>query len=597
MSEKRQLLREYFGFDTFRPLQEEAVDALLQGRDLLMILPTGGGKSLCFQLPGLMLEGVTVVISPLIALMHDQVQALRANGIAAAMVSSQQNAEEIKTVYSDIYNGKLKFLYVAPERLGSESFVQMLAQIKRNFFVIDEAHCLSEWGHEFRGDYRRLDLLKQRFPDTPVAAFTATATRKVQRDILNLLGIEEAVQLRAKARRENLHLNVRLRTGNGRMQVKEFVRRFEKERGIIYAHTRKETEELATYLQDAGFNALAYHAGLERQERLKIQRAFIYDDVDIVVATVAFGMGIDKSNIRYVVHTSLPRTLEGYYQEIGRAGRDGADAHTLLLYKKGDEINRRSRILEDRQSTYQNTQLEKLKKAALFAACGECRHRRLAAYFDDAIDPCETLCDNCLRGEIEYEEVTTKAQMLLSAIYRSGQRFGQNHIIDILRGSQNKRLLELGHDRLSVYSIGKEVPKKVWEAVIDRLFEKELLELGEFAALKLTFKSAALLKGERSLHIDKERLQSTKEFQIQKSDNPAFEALKTLRKELADEQNVPAFVVFNDKSLLEMSEFLPQNKLQMLSITGVGEVKFKRYGKKFLQLCQELAKKDLSPDG
>lgn len=586
MDEKYRVLKEHFGHDNFRDFQLEAVESILRGQDLLTILPTGGGKSLCYQLPTMLMDGLTVVITPLIALMQDQVAALKANNITAAMVSSTQTSSEIKNIYSQIYNAELKFLYVAPERLNP-NFLSMLSQIKLNFFVIDEAHCLSEWGHEFRSDYRHLGVLKEAFPTTCVAAFTATATSKVQKDILHSLRLQNPHTIRAKALRDNLEIHVRLRQSNGRAQIVEFLKDFKDERGIIYTYTRKEAEDLAAFLVQKGYNALAYHAGMENKKRQSVHDAFIYDDVDIVVATIAFGMGIDKSNIRFVIHTSMPKTLEGYYQEIGRAGRDGAKSYALLLYKRGDEAIKKSLIFDNGDSTTQGLALQKLKAMASFCSASHCRHQAIANYFGDEVKACQSVCDNCLKGEVEQVCITTDAQKILSAIYRTGSRFGSNYIIDLVRGSSAKRILEFGHDKLSVHGVGKETSKANFEAVIDRLLELEYIDIGEYSALVLQPKSSQLLKGESELFIDKDKMVKKTSYNIEQKSSE-FEALRGVRAAIAKKEGVAAFMVFGDKTLLEMAQFLPDDKEKMLNITGVGAVKYERYGEAFLQKCREL---------
>ncbi|MGM0534121.1 MAG: DNA helicase RecQ [Campylobacterota bacterium] len=587
MNEKRRVLKEYFGHDEFRDFQEEAVDAPLQGRDLLTVLPTGGGKSLCYQLPTLLMDGLTVVISPLIALMQDQVAALQANGIAAQMISSSQKSEEIREIYYKIANSQLKLLYVAPERLHP-NFLSLLSTVKLNFFVIDEAHCLSEWGHDFRSDYRRLDILKQTFANTPVAAFTATATAKVQDDIIRTLHLRDPRRIKAKAYRPNLHIHVQQRQSGGRSQILSFLKQFANERGIIYTYTRKESENLADFLAKKGYNALAYHAGMEQRKRQSVHEAFIYDTVDIVVATIAFGMGIDKANIRYVIHTSMPKTLEGYYQEIGRAGRDGAPSYALLLYQKSDEVQKRRLVLQNGDERTHAHGLQKLQAMASFCCTSRCRHEFVAEYFGDNIAACEHVCDNCQRGEVKQVEVTVTAQKIISAIHRTGQRFGATHILDVLKGSKAKRIFEFGHDGLSVYAIAADTTKANLQAVLDLLMEKQMVAPGPHGSLMLTRQSLPLLRSQESVFIDEDKLVAQKQPKITQNSSE-FEALRALRKELADKEGVPAYVIFGDKTLLEMSTFLPTDKEMMLLINGVGKVKYEKYGQAFVQLCQELA--------
>ena len=593
MDKRYKVLKEYFGHSSFREFQLEAIDTILQGQDLLTILPTGGGKSLCYQLPTLLMDGLTVVITPLIALMQDQVAALKANGIAAQMVSSTQDSETIKKIYAQVYNRELKFLYVAPERLN-QNFLQMLSQIELNFFVIDEAHCLSEWGHDFRSDYRKLGILKEHFKDIGVCAFTATATTKVQSDILQSLQLQNPHTIRAKAVRDNLEIHVRLRQDSAKSQIINFLQDFKDERGIIYTYTRKEAENLAEFLQQKGYNALAYHAGMPKQTRSSVHDAFIFDNVDIVVATIAFGMGIDKSNIRFVIHTSMPKTLEGYYQEIGRAGRDGAKSYALLLYKRGDEAIKKSLILSDSTNELQQTSLQKLRAMARFCSSDRCRHQYIAHYFDDTTSECEKVCDNCLRSENSTQDITVQAQKILSTIYRTGGRFGINYIINVLRGSKTKRIFEFGHDKLSVYGIEKQISKANCEAIVDRLIDLEYIDIDAHGSLKLLQKSAQVLKGEKEVFIYKDRLQKKTSYNIEQN-SQEFEDLRAIRAAIAKKESIAAFMVFSDKTLLEMAKFLPGTKQMMLNITGVGAIKYERYGKEFLQKCQELKEKQCNP--
>ncbi len=590
---KYEILKKVFGFEKFRPFQEEAVEAILRGRDLLVILPTGGGKSLCFQLPALMMEGVAVVVSPLIALMQDQVRALVKNDIEAAAIHSDMESEEIKEVYRRIEKGNVKLLYVAPERITTEGFIDFLRRVPVSLFVIDEAHCVSEWGHEFRGDYRRLGLLKRNFPKIPVAAFTATATPKVEEDIVAALELCEPLSIRGKPIRENLHIKTAVRIGNGRKQLIDFLRAHHKESGIVYTFTRKEAEETAEFLKRRGFVAEAYHAGLDPARKVAVLRDFLYDRIDIVVATIAFGMGIDKSDVRFVVHTSLPKTVENYYQEIGRAGRDGLASETLLLYTKADEVQKRGFIDGIESEAYRNLMMEKLAGMYRFAAASRCKHQMIAAYFGEEVDICKERCSSCTRLPVAEVDITEEAQKILSAIYRTGQLFGRHHIIDILRGSGAEKISRLGHDKLSVYGIGKTREKAYWMAVCDRLFELDAIGYNAHLGLKIEPEGAAILKGERRVVIDFEKIAPSRTRIPQKRasygtpQNEIFEKLRSLRRKIASEENLPAYRVFNDKTLLEMAETLPQDPTQMLRIGGVGEVKFKRYGEAFLRVCQE----------
>ena len=595
--EKLEILEKIFGHNAFRTFQEDAVDAIVEGRDLLMILPTGGGKSLCYQLPSLLMDGVTVVVSPLIALMQDQVRGLSENGIEARTIHSDMSEEERQVVFMELKRGIVKLLYVAPERLSSMNFIEFLTTLKINFFVIDEAHCVSEWGHEFRADYRKLGLLKEYFPKSTIAAFTATATPKVAEDIQKALRLENPVSLRGSVFRNNLKVSSEKRISNGRTQLINFLNKHKNQAGIVYTFTRKEAEQTAAFLQSKNFSAYAYHARIEASEKEKIYQDFLFDRIDIVVATIAFGMGIDKSNIRFVAHTSLPKTIENYYQEIGRAGRDGLDSETLLLYTKGDEIQKRELMNNIDSEEYKEVLYEKLQKMYHFALSSSCKHKLLGVYFGDKVEVCETKCGSCLKDPVAQLDVTKAAQQFLSGIYRVGQKFGQNHVIDLLRGSKSEKLLNFEHDKLSVYGIGNDRSKNEWGMIADRLFELELVGVGEHRALKLTQKAKEVLKGTLKVWIDEDKVgkgvKIVKDEEDNEPKNELFESFRTLRREIATEFDIPAYIVFSDKTLVDLSKKLPQNREEMLDVHGIGEVKFERYGEKFLDLSLEL-KKDLS---
>ena len=589
-TQKHTTLQTYFGHDTFRPLQEEVVDAILDHKDVLMILPTGGGKSLCYQLPTLLMEGVTVVVSPLLALMHDQVVALRANGIAAAMLSSMQEFEESRTIEQALEAGEIRLLYVAPERLNNPYFLRLLHRLKINFFVVDEAHCVSEWGHEFREDYRKLSLLKEQFPAVPVAAFTATATEAVEQDIAGQLALHQPKRVRGSLFRENLMLRAEHRIRDGRAQLKDFLNAHPGEAGIIYTLSRKQTESLAAWLQNQGIGARAYHAGLPTKEKNATYADFVADRVQIVVATIAFGMGIDKSNIRFVVHMTLPKTLENFYQEVGRAGRDGLPSETLLLFSAADAVQQRSFIEDLPETPYKQHAYDKLDAMVRFAGGEACRHQAIACYFDDTIEPCGDRCDNCQMPSGGREDVTTAARKLLSAIVRTDQRFGLHYVVDVLRGSREQRILDNRHDALSVYGIGEEYSKAQWLTIGDRLLELGAVSVGEYKVYALTPVGAAILRGDQSVEIRADRLTVRKSepkkrpapLDLDAAQSELFERLRALRMEIATTNNIPPYVVFSDKTLRELAVEQPKSRRQMLEIHGVGEVKFERYGEEFL---------------
>ncbi len=589
---KLQTLEDYFGHKTFRPLQEEVVDAILNREDVLMILPTGGGKSLCYQLPTLLMEGVTVVVSPLLALMHDQVVALRANGISAAMLSSMQDLEESQKIEAQLQRGEIKLLYVAPERLTNAYFLNMLHGLNINFFVIDEAHCVSEWGHEFRENYRRLSLLKEQFATTPIAAFTATATKAVEEDIASNLGLNSPKRVRGSLFRENLTIHARHRIKDGREQLLEFLKNHQGESGIIYTLSRKSTESVAHFLQGKGIEAKAYHAGLPTEEKNATYADFVADRVQIVVATIAFGMGIDKSNIRFVVHMTLPKTLENFYQEIGRAGRDGLEAETLLLFSAQDIVQQKMFIEDLPETPYKQHAFNKLDSMVRFSNSEGCRHQSIAAYFDDRIEACKEKCDNCTTTESEKVDITTASRMLLSTILRTEQKFGLHYVIDVLKGSKEQRVLQNGHDTLSVYGIGDEYNKAQWMTIGDKLLELGAVQIGEFKVYKLTAFGVEVIKGSHTIDLKKERLTVQKAKAKRKVtffddyDAEMYDRLRELRREIASEKGIPPYIVFSDKTLKDLSVKQPESKEAMLEVHGIGEVKFERYGKAFLGIFQ-----------
>jgi len=592
----KDILDKQFGFKSFRPLQKESIDAIINKQDLLTILPTGGGKSLCYQLPALYFEGkLTIVISPLIALINDQVMALGQHDISADKLTSELSSEEVNEVYRKLYNKEISLLYVSPERANMDGFKNLLSQLDVSFIVIDEAHCVSEWGHEFRPDYRKLHFLKEDFPHIPIAAFTATATSKVADDIVEALRLNNPVRLKGSFFRDNLILNVKKRVGNGRVELANFLKNYENESGIVYTFTRKETQEVAKFLNSRGFEALAYHAGLKSELRKDTQDKFIKDKVKIIVATIAFGMGIDKSNVRFVVHMDLPKSMESYYQEIGRAGRDGLKSECLLLYSMGDVIKKSELMNSIEDERYKNFAKNKIEELYAYANSKVCRHQSLTGYFEEEMNPCESLCDNCEKEDVPEIDITKESRMLLSAIYRTGQNFGKAHVIDILKGSKNAKVLENEHDKLSVYGIGLEISKTSWDLIVDKLFEIKALKRGEFRQLVLTQFGAEVLKGKSKVSADEEIFKkvdkkvslASYESDLEHKDEH-FEALREVRKEIADEKGVPPYIVFSDKTLKEMASLLPCDDESFLQINGVGEVKLERYGEQFMEKIKEI---------
>ncbi|MDD2698703.1 MAG: DNA helicase RecQ [Arcobacteraceae bacterium] len=587
---KYKILKDTFGHNNFRVLQEEGVDAILNNQDLLMILPTGGGKSLVFQLPTLLKDGISIVISPLIALMQDQVASLQAQNLSAEMISSAQTPIEIDKIVQRAKSGNLKFLYLSPERLNTPWSIQLLKSLKINFFVIDEAHCISQWGHEFRDDYRALGKLKENFPNTPICAFTATSTNNVALDIVRELRLDNPLILKGKIFRKNIFISAERRIANGYAQLQNFLHRHKNESGIIYVGSRKKAQEVSDYLNKEGYKSLCYHAGLAQNIREENFKTFVNDDVNIMVATIAFGMGIDKSDIRFVAHLSLPKSQENYYQEIGRAGRDGEDSETLLLFNASDMVMHKQFLSDIANEEYKIHLDGKIDKIYKFATSEICFHQQLAEYFDDSLEACGNRCDNCLQKNDERKDITIESQMILSAIYKTQQRFGKNYIVDILRGSKEQKIIANGADSLSMYGIGKDISKKIWFVILERLLELKIIHIGEFSVLLLSDDAIKVLKKEKSIDIKSSRLEiNIKDKEIKQEedinyDETLFQALRQLRGELAHEMGVPPYIIFGDKTLKLLAFHRPSDKKAMLLINGVGEKKFESFGEQFLEV-------------
>ena len=593
------ILQSRFGYDSFRPLQEEVISNVLEGMDSLVLMPTGGGKSLCYQIPGLMFDGVTLVVSPLIALMKDQVDALNANGIPARFINGTLSSSEIEAVQELALRGEVKILYAAPERLAQPGFRRFLQRLRPSLIAIDEAHCISEWGHEFRPDYRNLRAVRQDFPGIPVIALTVTATERVRRDIVEQLGLEQGKVFRSSFNRPNLTYSVHPK-GNYLGLMLSLLRSRRDQSSIIYCFSRRETEELNA----RGLSARPYHAGLEPEVRRQTQEDFIRDRTPIIVATIAFGMGIDKPDIRLVVHHSLPKSLEGYYQETGRAGRDGLPAECVLLYSYADRAKQDCFINQIEDDNEQENARQRLDRMAQYAELPACRRRYILEYFGERWeeDNCGG-CDVCLdRGE-EFD-ATEIARKALSAVVRTGERFGASHVIQVLTGSRGKRIVELGHDKLSVHGIVKEFDKQQLREVLNQLRARGLLARndGEFPTLALTEEGRRFLQQRQTLSLPRLRASSaetetgtetaTREGARRGSSRTAtadglpdydgvlFEAL---RKEMADARGVPPFVIFGDVSLRQMAAYFPQSTESFSRISGVGQVKLEEYGPRFLE--------------
>ena len=581
-------LRRIFGYTSFRPQQRDIIRGILDGRDSLSIMPTGGGKSLCFQLPAALRDGVCVVISPLISLMKDQVDAACANGLRAAALNSSLDAAGRGAVHAALREGALDLLYISPERLNVPGFWDTLAALPLAFFAIDEAHCISQWGHDFRPDYLALSGLVERFPGCPVAAFTATATPEVERDILQRLGLRDPLLIRSSFDRPNLFYHVQPKE-NVHAQLTAFLERHAGESGIVYRSTRKKVEETAAFLQKKGFRAGCYHAGLGDAERARAQEAFRRDECPLMVATVAFGMGIDKPDVRFVAHLDLPKNLESYYQETGRAGRDGDPAHCLLLYSPADmaQLLYFARQSEDED---QRAVAERQAYAMLdYADRNECRRKTLLAYCGEAYQaPCGG-CDVCT-GEIREEDYTIEAQKALSAMVRSGCRFGRVLIMDILMGADSRRIRETGFHSLPTYGVGKDRSRRFWRYLIDALLRHGLAatEGEDYPVLRVTEAGWETLRGKnpfRALRIVETRAKRTREKTAAdpgSADESLFQRLREERRRLAEAAQVPPYVIFHDRALREMAARKPASPEELLDVPGVGEKKLRQYGEAFL---------------
>jgi ATP-dependent DNA helicase RecQ len=588
---KLTVLKEVFGYDRFRPGQEAVVDTLLAGRDVLAVMPTGSGKSLCFQVPALVMGGLTIVVSPLIALMQDQVAALRLAGVAVETINSSADRDSNVAAWRRVAAGETRLLYLSPERLMTERMLAALARLPVRLIAVDEAHCISQWGAAFRPEYEALSALKARFPSVPIAAMTATADEMTRRDIATKLFGTDSVTFVTGVDRPNIQLAVEMKR-DWKRQLVDFVEQRKGDSGIVYCLSRRKTEEAAGLLQEYGVRALAYHAGLEKGERARNQDLFLTEPGVVMVATIAFGMGIDKPDVRYVFHCDIPGTIEAYYQEIGRAGRDGLPAEAWMLYGL-DDIRMRRMFIEDEDSEPERKRREHKRLDALIGYCEtpECRRQTLLAYFGEAIGPCGN-CDLCL-NPVELADGTQVGQKVLSTVVGTGQRFGQAHIIDVLRGARTEKVTAAGHDKLPIHGAGAGVDKESWRSITRQLVAAGFLQLdiGGYGGLKLTVAGEALLKGERAFRYRpvvadgravRRKAAGAAEQDMSPHDAELLARLKRVRLELAKERGVPAFVIFADRSLQDMARRRPRSKREFAEVHGVGEAKLKEFAEVFI---------------
>ena len=593
IEQARHILKRVFGFDDFRPLQAEIIRDILAKKDALVVMPTGGGKSLCYQIPALIFDGLTIVISPLISLMKDQVAQLTQSGVAAAVLNSSLMPAEYGRNLRLIKQRKARLLYLAPEALLKSGMLELLASVEVDCLAIDEAHCISQWGHDFRPEYRRLIEAREHFPKAACVALTATATPRVRQDIKSSLHMEAGSEFVASFNRENLFIQI-VAKDNPLKQTIQFIQKFTDESGIIYCHSRKQVEDLHAVLIDRGFSARPYHAGLSAVERNRNQEAFIRDDVQIIVATIAFGMGIDKPNVRFVVHFDLPKNIESYYQEIGRAGRDGLKSDCLLLFSYAD-VQKIKYFIDQKAPSEKRVANIHLSALLRYAESENCRRIPLLTYFGEnyAVDICN-MCDNCLSEEKDQVDVTVEAQKFLSCVKRTGERFGSAHLIDVLRGSRAKKVMQFGHQRLSTYGIGKEYSKKQWQQLSRQFLHQGLMAQDmEFGSLKVTDSGWKVLRGDKTVqgYLDQEPdvapfIEAPIQADDLTCDDRLFEILRSKRKELADEAGVPPYVIFSDKTLIEMAVYFPQSSDSLLDIYGVGALKCKKFGELFLNIIR-----------
>jgi ATP-dependent DNA helicase RecQ len=593
MSAARHILKSVFGYDAFRPPQDEIIQTLVEGGDALVLMPTGGGKSLCYQIPALVRDGCAVVISPLIALMQDQVSALLELGVRASFLNSTLAPAAARQVEEDFLAGTLDLLYIAPERLALERTQALLEQAPVALFAIDEAHCVSQWGHDFRADYLQLSLLHQRFPQIPRIALTATADARTRSEIIERLDLGNARQFIAGFDRPNIRYRIALKL-NARQQLLRFLKdEHPEDVGIVYCLSRNKTEETARWLQEQGFTALPYHAGLDSATRAQTQARFLREESVIVVATIAFGMGIDKPDVRFVAHLDMPKTVEAYYQETGRAGRDGLPADAWMIYGLQDVIKLRQ-MMASSQGSEDHKRAEQHRLNAMLGLCEitSCRRQALLGYFGETLEqPCGN-CDNCLEPVTTWDG-TEASRMALSAVYRTGQRFGVNHLVDVLRGAGSDKIYQFDHHLLPTYGVGTDLDGNQWRSVFRQLVARGYLsvDLERFGALRLVEKCRPLLRGEEEIRLRRDTAKPAAKKQTRTPlpediDVGLWEALRERRRQLAEAQGVPPYVIFHDRTLQEICSTLPRNLAQFGRISGVGERKLEKYGAEFLAVLE-----------
>ena len=590
------VLNNTFGYSSYRYEQEKIINSVLSGNHTLAIMPTGAGKSLCYQIPAIISSKKTVIISPLISLMDDQVSALKECGVQAAKIHSDMTYDERSSSWNNFKNGKEKIIYLSPEKIMSEDFLNQLKTLDIGLFVIDEIHCVSKWGHNFRPDYNQLSQLKSLFPNSNIIGFTATADQTTRLDILEKIFNKNVNVFVSSLDRPNLSLSITQKT-NWKSQLLEYLRDRKSQSGIIYCLSKKKTEEVTLLLNDKGFNASTYHAGLDGQVRKNVQDTFMTEQAHIVVATIAFGMGIDKPDIRFVIHLNLPGSVEAYSQEIGRAGRDGNASDTLLIYGLDDLVIRRRMIeensSEDKFKFHENKRLDYLLS---YCETPECRRKVLLSYFDEESENCNN-CDNCIDPP-SLIDGTILAQKLLSTVYRTGQFYGQVHIINVLRGSEDKKILDKGHQNLSVYGLGKDKTKEFWQSFLRQMLAYGHLKINfqKYGAIEITNTGIQVLKNEQKFMYKeiptkpvKDIVKPTKYLnkELSNDDNNLLNELKSLRLDIAKQQRLPAYTVFHDSTLIQMSQNKPTNEIDMLEIDGVGPTKFKKYGELFIDLINK----------